>query len=137
MDDFQYGAPSSKELYIHRLGRTARAGKKGSGLLVLLPFETSTLAGIGLRNFSEYSVESSPEIDAMVGSVRRLVGSRHAVLSSSVEAAYLSFVVYYIATVGNTKGDEVLESANTFARTMGLTDVPTLPKKLAAELKLH
>jgi ATP-dependent RNA helicase MSS116 len=40
----QVGLPESREQYIHRLGRTARAGKEGSGLLVLLPFESSFLS---------------------------------------------------------------------------------------------
>lgn len=35
----QIGAPSSREQYIHRLGRTGRAGKEGEGMLVLAPFE--------------------------------------------------------------------------------------------------
>lgn len=36
---FQVGLPSSREQYIHRLGRTARAGKQGHGIILLAPFE--------------------------------------------------------------------------------------------------
>lgn len=35
----QVGLPSSGEQYIHRLGRTARAGAAGSGVLILAPYE--------------------------------------------------------------------------------------------------
>ncbi|CAG8569137.1 17757_t:CDS:2, partial [Racocetra fulgida] len=35
----QVGAPSSRDQYIHRLGRTGRAGKEGEGILLLAPFE--------------------------------------------------------------------------------------------------
>lgn len=35
----QVGLPSSGEQYIHRLGRTARAGKSGHGILILSPSE--------------------------------------------------------------------------------------------------
>ena len=35
----QVGAPSDLQQYIHRLGRTGRAGKKGEGLLILAPWE--------------------------------------------------------------------------------------------------
>jgi len=35
----QFGAPSSRDQYIHRLGRTGRAGKAGQGRLLLSPFE--------------------------------------------------------------------------------------------------
>jgi ATP-dependent RNA helicase MSS116 len=34
---------TDKEQYIHRLGRTARAGKDGSGLLLLSPFEEPSM----------------------------------------------------------------------------------------------
>lgn len=33
------GLPSDKAQYIHRLGRTARAGKAGRGILLLCDFE--------------------------------------------------------------------------------------------------
>ena len=45
----QFGMPYDKKTYIHRLGRTARAGKRGEGLLVLAPLE---------RNFLDTSLES-------------------------------------------------------------------------------
>ena len=35
----QVGQPADKAQYIHRLGRTARAGKQGCGVLVLCDFE--------------------------------------------------------------------------------------------------
>ena len=36
----QVGAPSDLQQYIHRLGRTGRAGKDGEGLLILAPWES-------------------------------------------------------------------------------------------------
>merc|ERR1719203_1074191 len=36
----QFGMPSTREQYIHRLGRTGRAGAQGKGWLVLGPFES-------------------------------------------------------------------------------------------------
>ncbi|EGF98209.1 uncharacterized protein MELLADRAFT_40958, partial [Melampsora larici-populina 98AG31] len=35
----QIGVPTSRDIYIHRVGRTGRAGKAGRGDLVLLPWE--------------------------------------------------------------------------------------------------
>ncbi|KIM29695.1 hypothetical protein M408DRAFT_328559 [Serendipita vermifera MAFF 305830] len=45
----QVGMPMNPEQYIHRLGRTARAGKTGSGLLILAPWEQRFLAHKDLR----------------------------------------------------------------------------------------
>lgn len=36
----QVGLPMDKAQYVHRLGRTARAGKGGHGVLLLCDFET-------------------------------------------------------------------------------------------------
>jgi ATP-dependent RNA helicase MSS116 len=40
----QVGIPGSRDLYIHRVGRTGRAGKKGRGDLVLLPWESGFIS---------------------------------------------------------------------------------------------
>ncbi|GAA5871178.1 hypothetical protein JCM8547_001478 [Rhodosporidiobolus lusitaniae] len=40
----QVGVPGSRDLYIHRVGRTGRAGKKGRGDLVLLPWESGFIS---------------------------------------------------------------------------------------------
>lgn len=40
----QVGVPTSRDIYIHRVGRTGRAGKSGRGDLVLLPWEVGFLS---------------------------------------------------------------------------------------------
>lgn len=39
----QVGVPSTREQYIHRLGRTGRAGREGEGIILLAPFEKAFL----------------------------------------------------------------------------------------------
>jgi len=39
----QVGVPTSRDIYIHRIGRTGRAGKEGEAVLVLAPFEEGFL----------------------------------------------------------------------------------------------
>jgi ATP-dependent RNA helicase MSS116 len=39
----QMGVPSDKAQYVHRVGRTARAGKRGQALLMLCDFEAAFL----------------------------------------------------------------------------------------------
>ncbi|CCG82261.1 CYT-19 DEAD-box protein [Taphrina deformans PYCC 5710] len=43
----QVGSANSRDLYIHRLGRTGRAGKAGEGVLILQPCETEFLRTLG------------------------------------------------------------------------------------------
>ena len=42
----QVGQPADKAQYVHRLGRTARAGKQGSGVLLLADFERGFLRDV-------------------------------------------------------------------------------------------
>lgn len=53
----QIGLPSSRDTYIHRLGRTARAGAAGQGILFLCDYERSflmhTLKGLPIEDISD------------------------------------------------------------------------------------
>ncbi|PWN90618.1 DEAD-domain-containing protein [Acaromyces ingoldii] len=69
----QVGLPSSGEQYIHRLGRTARAGAAGSGVLILTPYERFFLrkkevAGLPLRERKLVFTEDDllPEADSAI-----------------------------------------------------------------------
>lgn len=49
---------TERDQYIHRLGRTARAGKSGTGLLVLAPFEFDYMVNKELNDLPLQSVSS-------------------------------------------------------------------------------
>lgn len=51
---WQVGTPAGREQYIHRLGRTGRAGKEGRGLLLLMPWEK-----VFLRSLKDISITES------------------------------------------------------------------------------
>jgi superfamily II DNA/RNA helicase len=42
----QLGMPAGREEYVHRLGRTGRAGKEGRGVLILAPWENGFLRAL-------------------------------------------------------------------------------------------
>jgi len=57
----QYDPPQRVEEYLHRVGRTARIGRKGNALLFLQPSEMGfldVLRGKGLKNFRELTFRS-------------------------------------------------------------------------------
>jgi superfamily II DNA/RNA helicase len=59
----QYGLPSSRDLYLHRLGRTARCGNQGRGLLVALPFEqVSHVVAVKKKSSSSRNKRPPPSI---------------------------------------------------------------------------
>jgi ATP-dependent RNA helicase MSS116 len=126
----QYGAPSNKELYIHRLGRTGRAGREGKGLLVLLPFEKKALKEIDLQRLICVNIEDHKDLMDKVDFAQNLVRSGHPFLTPNAEAAYLAFVAYYMTSKGMGSRDDVVDAAKVFAQIIGLPKLPDLWGKL-------
>lgn len=116
-----------------------RAGKSGKGLLVLLPFEASSLRDMSKRRISkddEYTriIESSPETEKLMEPVQKLIKSGHSVLSPSAESAYKAFLAYYAATGHGTKGTELMECGAMIASSVGLVKLPSLSEQLGGKL---
>ncbi len=72
----QMGLPADSAQYIHRLGRTARAGKEGSGLLLLADFEAKFLGKLRELPITEVSSPLHPPCRPFVP-VRCVVCSQH------------------------------------------------------------
>ncbi|KAG8195628.1 hypothetical protein JTE90_017921 [Oedothorax gibbosus] len=62
----QYTAPPSAEIYVHRVGRTARIGKKGSSLMFLLPSENKFSNLLAERKINFEELPSSQLLQATV-----------------------------------------------------------------------
>ncbi|KAA1085576.1 hypothetical protein PGT21_011707 [Puccinia graminis f. sp. tritici] len=93
----QIGVPTSRDIYVHRVGRTGRAGKSGRGDLILLPFEAgyvpSTLREIPIKPLSvsglkdeltemiskidEAGQEQAPTILQQISQQRSMMNSRN------------------------------------------------------------
>jgi ATP-dependent RNA helicase MSS116 len=141
---FQYGAPYSEELYLHRLGRTGRAGQVGNGLLVLLPFETRLLSKYRkyniVENTAEYNLspEANPDLKTVIEAIQSAVRGRHSVLAPSAELACTSFIAHYLEySRSNTKGSTVtniLIAAEHLAQSFGLSSLPELPINIQSKI---
>jgi len=140
----QYGSADSENTYIHRLGRTGRAGKDGRGLQVLLPFEekvVTTMKRYGIeRNekFQKSLLIADDEMKNQLESVYKRIRCGDVVLTRSAEGAYRAFLAYYISrasSLGITPID-VVSAANHLSSTAGLVDPPRLSKRIASRLEL-
>lgn len=94
----QVGLPRDREQYIHRLGRTARQDKEGTGWLILPEFEAgeaaSMLSGLGLKdNRSIEAAEVRIESEEDMPEIAQEVADGFAAMPmSTLVAAYMGIV---------------------------------------------
>jgi ATP-dependent RNA helicase MSS116 len=142
----QIGLPESREQYIHRLGRTGRAGKVGEGILVLSPFEkkfVNELTNIDISmNKDVTEMLSTPpdaKIEDAVNNALARVKSGDAQLTKSAEQSYAAFLGYYRGAMKRTSirnNDDLVSTANTLAKVMGLKEQPGLTKRTIGKMGL-
>lgn len=135
----QYGSPDSQETYIHRLGRTGRAGRRGKGLQVVLPFEKDNIAELTRRGITE-----APQLldsirndsDKHIQSALRTIRSGDALLTPAAQGAYRSFLACYMARADemDMTAREVVDAAASLSDSVGLIRPPPLEEKTAIRL---
>ncbi|KAG9448313.1 hypothetical protein H6P81_014441 [Aristolochia fimbriata] len=128
----QVGLPSDRQQYIHRLGRTGRKGKEGSGILLLAPWEDFFLSRVRDLPFSKASL---PAVDP--DTVRKVDLALAHVGMKEKESAYQSWLGYYNSQK-NVGGDKVrlVQLANEFSRSMGLDNPPAISKLVLGKMGL-
>ncbi|TFL04122.1 P-loop containing nucleoside triphosphate hydrolase protein [Pterulicium gracile] len=127
---FQVGLPMDRESYIHRLGRTARAGADGHGTLVLASHE----AFFPRNALKDLKLEEKPadlSARAEVAAFTRQMGPE---MQTKVYQAWLG---YYKNAKMKMSVNELVQQANTFAmQGLGATGVPALAKKTIGQMGL-
>ena len=142
----QIGMPESRDQYIHRLGRTSRAGRDGKGLLVLLPFEhhfLSELKGLNVpldtKVMDVLSKSSKLKMPKWMEQNFDTVQSRGNKLSNSAQLAYLAFLGYYIGQVDRIDAQSkahVVNMSNDFSEAIGFHQVPSISQQIASKMDL-
>jgi len=145
----QFGVPDSRDTYIHRLGRTGRAGKDGRGWLVLSPFESKfvkELRGLHVPLNTELNMLLSNsdfpmDTEKRMAEVVAAVSSGDKKFSLGASLAYQSFLGYYheqMKRLNIKSSKELVMLANTFAKQVGLSEknMPEIDSRLAARLSL-
>ena len=145
----QVGAPPTRETYIHRLGRTGRAGRCGEGILVLTPAETQVLTdelqGLALKTHEEFQKKIEQPLSRRIEDEKmnvklKMRDRQWPLLEDDAEQVYQALLGYYSSRIRRwTKGnweDEVVQLATEYCRQAGLTEMPNLNPRLADQLGL-
>ena len=145
----QFGMPSSREQYIHRLGRTGRAGTEGKGWLILGPFESLFLEELKRIDVPRDATLSEILKDPLSGDdgivekaieeMEARVGSGDKIFSLSGQGAYQAFLGYYLGQMKRIKlksKEKLVDIANEFSGAMGFRAAPALGKNMIGKMGL-
>jgi ATP-dependent RNA helicase MSS116 len=144
----QVGMADSRETYIHRLGRTARAGKKGHGILILSEIEQGFLRmlnGLDIPVDEEMqALVNNPPSDAVVKELEPVLESirtgRNPSLVKSAQGAYRGMMGYYrgqLKRIGVQSPEQLVQFINSYSIQTGLSKVPEVSAKSAQTLGLY
>lgn len=127
---FQVGVPADRQSYIHRLGRTARAGKDGHGVFIIASCESFFPRAI-LKDikFIPMSVDLSQR--SRVDQIASEMGD--------YEKPYQAWMGYYKNHLKAMRWDvnELVRQANTFAlEALQSPEVPALQRKTVGKMGL-
>lgn len=135
----QVGAPSDKAQYLHRLGRTARAGKEGAGLLLLCDFESYFLNQLKDLPLVHRPAPQAGALSKAKMLVTRALPKMHAANPQIGGQAYQAWLGQHKSHIGKMKWStaELVQWANYFATDiMGLSEVPALEAKTVGMMGL-
>lgn len=135
----QVGAPADRAQYLHRLGRTARAGKEGSGLLLLCDFERYFLQMLKDLPLEERAAPETSALDMSRKMVEGALPKLHEQDHLIGAQAYQAWLGQHKALIGKLKWStsDLVGWANYFATViMGLSEVPALEPKTVGMMGL-
>lgn len=122
----QMGAAHSRAEYIHRLGRTGRAGANGQGLLLLHDFERDFLEKLTDLTLTELPLESVE--------LKDMPDFQQMPIAKNVKAqAYYSRINHVMRNSAHVPLLDVMREAHRFARSIGATDEEGRPPEITLE----
>jgi len=128
----QAGVPSNREQYIHRLGRTGRAGKLGCGVMLLCDFESyfvKDLKDLPLQSIG--AVQANPDAVVAINAALKQVDIKLG------EMCYSAWLGFYNSQRGvRWSKPELVQHANKWAKVIGLAKQPVLEKKTVGKMGL-
>ncbi|KAF7301998.1 hypothetical protein MIND_00766000 [Mycena indigotica] len=147
----QAGLPANAEQYVHRLGRTARAGAGGRGIVILTENESFFLRDKAVREFGITPVAASPSAEnphmasldsAQLAEAGEAIQTVLPLVSNETKAqTYRAFLGFYNGSLKGMKWtrEELVRSANAYVtEALGWTgeQLPDIEKKTVGKMNL-
>jgi ATP-dependent RNA helicase MSS116 len=99
----QVGLPADGDQYIHRLGRTARAGAAGRGIIILSPAEQVFLSSKTIRDLPITAHQPAPSQVSLAPFVHEISAVLGKVSDETKESAYRAWLGYYNGSTKDMK----------------------------------
>jgi ATP-dependent RNA helicase MSS116, mitochondrial len=129
---FQVGLPGDRESYIHRLGRTARAGAVGRGIFIVAEAE----AFFPQRVLQDISFEPQPADLSSAAEVMAVVEKMDPAQTAKCYQAWLGFYKNYLKPL-RWDNESLVAQANIFARDgLGAPETPSIQRSTVGKMGL-
>ncbi|KAF1935884.1 ATP-dependent RNA helicase MSS116 mitochondrial precursor [Clathrospora elynae] len=131
----QLGLPSSTEQYVHRVGRTARAGKDGRAVLILFEQEAFFPRVNKTLPIKPYPVDLVARLSSHQAGIDKAFVNVEEVAKSKAYQAFLGYNKTFVKKLQISTAD-LVRLANDYARTMGCSEPPMLERSTVGKMGL-
>lgn len=138
----QIGAPSSKEVYVQRLGRTGRGDQTGAGVLLLCTYEQTFLAVLKDLPTTDVTNEfkqlaSTPESEELSKALHKAAAGVDDDLATQTYVSWLKTFNGSARKMFKWSKQDLVNNANLYAaRVLGRSSTPPLPIDAALSMGL-
>ena len=124
----QVGLPSSGDQYVHRVGRTARAGKDGRGIILLTQAERFFLKENGRLPITQYQSHSNASLTNSTTFISRSLSAVDEETKRKAYQAWLGYNKGFQKKLG-LSSEGLVRMANEYAETMECAQQPPMLEK--------
>lgn len=137
----QVGCASSREQYVHRIGRSGRAGKSGEAMLLLCDFEAFFLRDVKDLPLKPFKAPpgfiGAPQHTGIAYAISQVARSQ--ATRERAEQTYQAWLGFYKGLLRKIgwKPHQLVSAANELSRLIGLSEPPALLARTIGKMGLR